>query len=335
MSLCPIIVLEGGDGTGKTTLANALVKELDAAYYHATYRFGDRMDKYHTAILHQALREAEERPVILDRWYPSELVYARAFRGKSKWPYAYRMFERVGLKHNITYVFCHPRDKQVYLQAFDELKQTREEMYDSVDRVYDLFGHMIHMLRYNNGLIGFDRFKQVNATLEEQARAIGEWAWGRAERLPKFASDPNDRRFAGNPWAPVILVGDKSNIKGRHNPWPFFEYGHSSLWITKALAEMNVPESALGWINLHDKDGKVQWTLEELQFFDATFVAMGAAAQASLRSMGVHHKPMPHPQWLCRFHHEEYRYPHVQNLFSELGIVHDVFEKHRRELGVD
>ena len=39
----PIIVLEGPDGSGKTTLARHLVELLGAEYLHLTYRWPTKM----------------------------------------------------------------------------------------------------------------------------------------------------------------------------------------------------------------------------------------------------------------------------------------------------
>ena len=50
-----IIVLDGPDCCGKTTLANDLIMNHGARYVHATYRFGKTMFAYHTAVMRKAL----------------------------------------------------------------------------------------------------------------------------------------------------------------------------------------------------------------------------------------------------------------------------------------
>ena len=119
MSKYPIIVLEGPDGSGKTTLAKMLVDEYGFAYRHLTYRFKDRMHLYHWAALELCLKDAETGPVVLDRWWPSEIVYADVFRGGSKWPLWPRMLDRVALKHGVTYVWCIPSNEEGKLFIFD------------------------------------------------------------------------------------------------------------------------------------------------------------------------------------------------------------------------
>jgi thymidylate kinase len=135
----PIIVIEGPDGSGKTTLANQLCKELGAKYVHLTYRWGSKMFDYHTAALFYVLRQAEHQPVVLDRWWPSEIIYADVFRGGSKWPLAYRLFEKAALLYGFTFINCLPQDKVEYLKHFDELQKKRLEMFNNMEKIYDKY----------------------------------------------------------------------------------------------------------------------------------------------------------------------------------------------------
>ena len=342
----PLIIIEGGDGTGKTTLANELVHRMGAHYCHLTYRFCDRMDQYHTAALELALKRLAYQPVVLDRWWISEQVYARAFRGQTRWPYMGRMLDRVAQKHAATYVLCHSSDKQVYLDSFEKLKGERVEMYDAMDKVYDCYDAWAKLHDSNPNLIRYDRFaftglfsKQHFTTAVDN---IIEASFDYLACLPDFALNPKDRRFAGNPMARVILVGDRSNRKTRRPVWPFFDNQHCSLWLAKALDAMDVPEHQLGWLNLFNEQGHVQWGLEELGWFcnekiinRPTLVAMGANAQRGLDSLGIEYRRIAHPQWFNRFSHHDFTPDRVVSLFNELGITgHDTLPL-RRQLGLD
>ena len=69
------VIIEGPDGGGKTTLAEALLKELDLVYHHeGPPERGGLHDRYSAL-----LRENS----VLDRWALSEAVYGSVCRGGS------------------------------------------------------------------------------------------------------------------------------------------------------------------------------------------------------------------------------------------------------------
>ena len=77
-----IIVLDGPDAVGKTTLANKIVEMYpNTKYLHLTYRFKDKIFDYHTAAIRLASKWAKTHNVIIDRWWPTEAWYATVYRG--------------------------------------------------------------------------------------------------------------------------------------------------------------------------------------------------------------------------------------------------------------
>lgn len=251
----PVFVIEGADCSGKTTLGEFLTKRWDATYIHATYRFPNQMFDYHTALLNKVIALSQTRPVVLDRWWPSELIYAEAFRGGSKWPMGGRMLDRVALKHGFIYVGCIPQDQAWHKRTFDERAKAGGEMYTKNDEVAQLYrdwdermiGRSDYM-RYDVGLHGKDMGHYADM-LEECA--------GFVQRLQiQHWADPDIKDWAGNSHQPLALIlGEKSNPKGRHELWPFFEHANSSLYLTEALAAADVKEERLAWYNVLDKDG--------------------------------------------------------------------------------
>ena len=157
----PIFVLDGPDGTGKTTLARGLQEYLGARYIHLTYRFKDKMHLYHGAAIRLAARLAEKQPVILDRWWPSEIVYADAYSGGSKFMRHYFLLEHIANMLGVTYVFCLPYDRERYLEHYDKLKDEREEMYDEgLNRVYDGYIQLMNeFFSFKENVIRYDMFK--------------------------------------------------------------------------------------------------------------------------------------------------------------------------------
>lgn len=72
-----IVVIEGADGTGKTTLARAVTDRLGAAYLHAG------PPELHPLVSYTAPLEplADRIDVVCDRWHLGELVYGPLYRG--------------------------------------------------------------------------------------------------------------------------------------------------------------------------------------------------------------------------------------------------------------
>lgn len=311
----PVIVLEGPDGSGKTTLAGVICEQLGAKYIHATYRFKNQMHRYHWAVLEQALKAAATQPVVIDRWWPSEQVYAGAFRGGSPWPLMGRMLDRVALAHCFTYVLCYDYDRDRYLSNFESLKMNREEMYDSMEVVYDLYDAWYVAQLDRDDLLVWNYH-------DLDAKRAAQYVWEHAfDHKVGCANNTHERRWAGNPRAEVVLVGDRTNPKGRHSHWPFFEYGNSSLWITQALERLEVPEYDLCWVNIHNMAGEVQWSQPDTELFwgnnpDRKWVALGREAQAALDMLGYESKRVAHPSWSRRFNSKA----SVQELRNVLGL---------------
>lgn len=75
-----LILLEGGDGTGKTTLARELVDLTGGQYLHASAPTRHPLVEY-TAPLAEYKRGSGQT-IVCDRWHVGELVYGPRYRGK-------------------------------------------------------------------------------------------------------------------------------------------------------------------------------------------------------------------------------------------------------------
>lgn len=314
----PFIVLEGPDSAGKTTLGKALVDYLGAHYIHLTYRFKDKMFDYHTAALEQCLRHLEHGPVVLDRWWGSELIYAQAFRGGSQWPMGGRLLDRAGLKHSVFYVLCRPESRDDYVEHHMNVKETRykakghalagrEGMVDDQAKVYDLYGDWHTWLGPRDDVFVYD-WMTMGDNLQDVCQAVTELSYDRLAYHPQSWHSRGDRRFAGSPDARWLLVGHQSKLKTRRQVWPFFEHGNSSLWVTKTLEALNVSEDQLAWCNAYDETGKLQITRDDLEALDESVevVALGNEAAKALDQVNFdefHY--LKHPQWYRRFSHSD------------------------------
>lgn len=174
MSRQQIVILEGADGTGKTTLAKALEEKHGYAYIHCTYssQLVGHMTGYFIGVLSAAIHISKTRPVVIDRWRMSELVYGEVFRAGPENPYATESLFDMADAAGAFYAFCHPshENREKYLDSFDKLKKEREEMYDKMAGVYDCYERNISTFLYRKPRewMRYDRFA---TTVED---AVGE-----------------------------------------------------------------------------------------------------------------------------------------------------------------
>lgn len=106
-----LIILDGPDASGKTTLADSIVRMYDGMSIHLTYNaeVAPRMYDYQKEALEEALIEAKDKIVVIDRHWMSEAIYANVFRGGSPWPQMGKEFDETIVKNAGFYVICVPR----------------------------------------------------------------------------------------------------------------------------------------------------------------------------------------------------------------------------------
>jgi len=80
-----IIIVEGVDGVGKTTVAKELAKELNYGYIKNPFPSRDYYNNYNTSLfefsyLLMILKTGKLDNIVLDRWYSSELVYSYLYK---------------------------------------------------------------------------------------------------------------------------------------------------------------------------------------------------------------------------------------------------------------
>lgn len=140
-----IYILEGADGTGKSTLANEIAKQKHGQVLHPYYDKTWNMEKYHIAFIESAILFANEGiPVILDRWAPSEFVYGDVFRNGPSFDTS-KLIEKY--QDLITeWIYCRNDNA---IENHLKNKETREEMFDDMSQVVTKFDYYIEYTSNN------------------------------------------------------------------------------------------------------------------------------------------------------------------------------------------
>lgn len=316
-----IIVLEGADATGKTTLAKTLVRKFGARYLH----LGIHRDiwRWHLAAVRRAVRLAEHHLVVVDRLWLSEQAYGQAFRGGPAYDLGARTLDRVLQRYGALTVLCVRRDFAGHMYHFERLKTERPEKFDGIERVaqlyYDLWsGNVAHPGdTYLDQLIRHQDFSnRIDVTHYDMDRTQGSdeveaVASRLAHRVNKMMIDRFDelRRFdrpnlVGSIQMPRFLfVGEGLSPKAG-TEWPFVwsDQLSAATWLNAALHRLHFDETTALWTNALHHD---QWLFEVRSMFPGIkVIALGRLAHDHVRGAGIDCVMLPHPQWHRRFQHK-------------------------------
>ena len=168
----PAIVLEGPDGSGKTTLAKKLCKVLDLQYMHLTY-FND-LDAMHAQFV-KADKALRHGGVLLDRYIMSNYVYSsvsgiHVVKHASKFLHTMQALIR---SNRVYHILCMPVDRRAYLMEFERLSKEREEMYPAVeymDKVSDVYIYSQYLLIEECGPENCLRYDRFGEPAEDQLK---------------------------------------------------------------------------------------------------------------------------------------------------------------------
>lgn len=144
MTKNPIIILEGPDCSGKTTLANELMsKYKNHAYIHNAV--SDDIEQLHINAIASAFVLSDDFVVIIDRLHLSEQIYGTIFRNKVAYDTA-KIDDKLNSMSNIYKVLC-LTDKKSTLEKHKERKNI--EMFDNISKVWDAYSKVKGWKKYN------------------------------------------------------------------------------------------------------------------------------------------------------------------------------------------
>ncbi|RLC08224.1 MAG: hypothetical protein DRI24_23675 [Deltaproteobacteria bacterium] len=133
-----IYCIEGPDCCGKTTLANAMAKKLDAAIFHHTYIKGwtkaDLLNHFQQGMNHMKAANIYSNDLILDRGWISTAIYGDIYRYNPleiDTPVWQHMYKDMGVK----YIMCHTE----YNEWQARYKESKDEMYEMDENMHKIY----------------------------------------------------------------------------------------------------------------------------------------------------------------------------------------------------
>lgn len=315
-----IICLEGPDTGGKSTAAKHLLLEaqrqkLRTRYVHQVKR--RNVWAYHYRLLHLLDRWSSTGDfVVVDRWWPSESAYGRAYRGGSKMKFSARGLDRVAIHLGVTYVKCLP-PLEVCVDAHRTLRPHRHDELDGVRRVWGYYNDWGSSLLPSDTLDYMDHCSTRSGTRSDildydrtKYDALEELTW----KIFHDTESTSQMEYwphvcLGGPIGPppgkrALFLGERLNpqkLPRRGHGWPFVDNDHSSEYLSEALTIAGLYEKDFGWINALDAGSEDLLEHMSSEWSSTPIVAMGGIAQGRARRDFKNVRSLPHPSWARRW----------------------------------
>jgi thymidylate kinase len=278
-----IVILEGPDGCGKTTLANRLAERFGMRIHHEGPPPKDVNLLEHYGRL---LDEARGKNVVFDRLALGERIYGPILRGEDRigevgWRLMRRLIDATQAIHVLVIV--------PFPIAFANWQANhRNELFHKQEifrRVYERYAQLQQHERDHHVVVDFTRPSTYDALIAViksprnarwlPAGTIGQWD-------PKY-----------------LLVGDQNGRKGPVD-LPFWSTNGCSGYLHHCLELAGMREHEIALVNSVNHAG------DDNEIIPATeVIALGIKTSNRLTRRSITHRVVPHPQYWMRFHHNK------------------------------
>jgi len=280
------IIIEGADKTGKTTLANAIVKKFGSKYVH----FGKPTKYPATEYAEYAL--STNGNVVLDRFYLGELVYGPLLRGKCGiTPLEFVTLERILRLKQAIFI---QTTTDVVLANKRLAVSTQHEAVNDLQNEKAVSGFSLlqdksklqHVIKYDGST------KENLANVLRQLSKLKDEVEKNQKTIQKICTG------IGTPVGPkIVFVGEAVNKRVTWLNLPF-DKGVSSQFLFDSFQLAGVPENK---VYICNADKLTSTEVDFLTREKTVFVALGKKAEAKLKHLDVPCYTAPHPQFVKRF----------------------------------
>lgn len=292
-----LIVVEGPDRTGKTTLATRLAQEVRGTVRHAGPPQRGAIEEYETG-----LDDFDPRgpSLVLDRWHVGEYVWPTIFERPSDFLLPVRKHVEMFMQSRGAFVVFADRNTEKLKQDLVEHDEPLKP--DDLDLARSLFSEARAFAEDICGLWDYEKWGDREVQLHvEHAR--------HKEHSVTPIWNVVGPGWVGSPFPQLLLIGDElgPEKESRTPPFdvPFAPYPGTSGWylmeylddLWRKVAIINSKRERTGEV----RDLYAVWET----FGRPRTVALGRNAAAALEEFDVPYTLVPHPQYWRRFRHRE------------------------------
>lgn len=284
-----LIIIEGCDGAGKTTLAERLVNRLEqhrpTTLLHRGPIKDDPLVEYELPL--DGYRPLRDQHVVCDRWHVGEAIYGPLLRGVSVLRPPDRRHIELFLQSRgalVVLMTQTPEEIRRRLAQRGEALLGDEYVEDVLHSYYEACHRTILPVTY-----AYDATDEVVDKVLQAGFLFDEaTAW-----MSEFPT------YVGSPRPDYLLLGERRNeLKSEGHSSAFVPYaGTSGRYLLESLPD-HVADT-MGIANALEED--VPALVERLDF--PRVVTLGTLAHRRLLELEMNHGAVPHPQFVRRFHH--------------------------------
>lgn len=158
-----IYILEGPDGSGKTTLANKLIEMTGGHYYHFSYpRSKEEADRLFKTYYEKLTLLQHFSNSVIDRMWISTMVYGEILRGKSE--VSTKQAERLErLIHREAMIFYCTGDVKTMWQRATRRGETYIQDFETFSKICSLYDDIMYNQKHLVPIFTYDIEEGNNA----------------------------------------------------------------------------------------------------------------------------------------------------------------------------